>query len=253
MAKHPKKPRSLSPIGNYEVGYCKPPKEHQFQPNQPSANRAGRPRGSVNKVKANPLPIADIPLNRLILEEAMRPVQVREGDKVITIPALQAGVRVAQLNARRGSNPAMRNVHRITSEAYARERAEMADRIEAAIAYKEAATARLKYCKRKGIRFDWDFHPDDVHIDHYTGDVMVVGLMSQEERTARIMMFEVLDFAQMKIKELAEQIRGNPTLLNERNRLGLFIMLIDRTNAWLPRHYHEAVASGIRELASIPN
>ena len=39
--------------GNYKVGYCRPPKEHQFQPGT-SGHKGGRPR------KGSPGPFADI-------------------------------------------------------------------------------------------------------------------------------------------------------------------------------------------------
>ena len=253
MAKSPKEPRSLSPIGKYDVGYCKPPKAHQFKEGQPSANPKGRPKGSRNGTKANPLPFVDIPLDRMVLEEAMRPVQVREGDKVIKISAFQAGVRATMFNAARGSNPAMRNVHIITSHAHTQARTELDERIKIAVEYKEAATARAHYCKRKGIRFDGDFHPDDVHIDHDTGEVYLIGPKTPEERELRQMIFDALDYTSMSLSALAEQIRENPKLQKARKRLGLFIMMIDQTNAWLPVHYQDAVDPEVRALAIMPD
>lgn len=253
MAKPPKKTRSLSPIGTYDVGYCKPPAATQFQAGQPSANPKGRPKGSNNGAKANPLPIVDIPLGRMTLEEAARPVQVRMGDKVVKIPAYQAGVRATMNNAARGSNPAMRNAYIITAHAHAQERAELEERIEVAVKYKETATAYAHYCKRRGVRFDWDFHPDDVHIDHDTGEVYLIGPKTPEEREVRQIMFGALDYASMSLDALAQQIRENPKLQKARKRLGLFIMMIDQTNAWLPVHYHEAVDPEVRALAIMPD
>lgn len=252
MAKSPKKTRSLSPIGTYDVGYCKPPAATQFQAGQPSANPKGRPKGSNNGAKANPLPIVDIPLGRMTLEEAARHVQVRVGDKVVKIPAYQAGVRATMNNAARGSNPAMRNAYIITAHAHAQERAELEERIEAAVEYKEAAAARVLYCKRKGVRFDWDIHPDDVHIDAYTGDVYTYGPKNQEEREVRKMLLDALDHFVTSLHELTEQVRENPKLKKARKRLGLFIVAIDGTNAWLPAHYHEAVDPEVRAMAIMP-
>lgn len=252
MAKPPKKTRSLSPIGTYDVGYCKPPAATQFQAGQPSANPKGRPEGSNNGAKANPLPIVDIPLGRMTLEEAARPVQVRVGDKVVKIPAYQAGVRATMNNAARGSNPAMRNAHIIVSHAHDQARAELEERVTAAVAYKEAATARVNYCKRRGIRFDWDIHPNDVHLDLNTGEVFIAGTMNQDEREVRQMMFDTLDFASASLKKLAEQVRENPRLKKARERMGLLVITIDRTNAWLPAHFHAAVDPEVRAMAIMP-
>jgi hypothetical protein len=253
MAKPPKEPRSLSPIGDYDVGYCKPPTETQFKAGQPSANRNGRPKGSRNGTKANPLPIVDIPIARMTLEEAARPVQVREGDKVIKIPAYQAGVRATIRNAGMGSNPAMRNAYLIISHAHDQARAELEERVKAAVDYKEAATARVNYCKRRGIRFDWDIHPNDVHLDLNTGEVFIAGPKTKEERETYQMLFDALDFASASLKKLAEQVRENPRLKKARERLGLCIVMIDSTNAWLPAHYHEAVDPEIRAMAIMPD
>lgn len=252
MAKPPKETRSLSPIGDYAVGYCKPPTTTQFQEGHPSANPKGRPKGSRNGTKANPLPIVDTPLCRMTLEEAARPVQVRVGDKVVKIPAYQAGVRATMNNAARGSNPAMRNAFMITAHARAQERAELEERIKAAVEYKEAAAARVLYCKRRGIRFDWDIHPNDVHIDSYTGNVYTYGAKNQEEREVRNMLLDALDHFVTSLHELTEQVRENPKLNKARERMGLFIVAIDGTNAWLPVHYHGAVDPEVRAMAIMP-
>ncbi len=252
MAKPPKETRSLSPIGDYDVGYCKPPTTTQFKAGQPSANPKGRPKGIRNSTKANPLPIVDIALARMTLEEAARLVQVRVGNKVIKIPAYQACVRTTMHNAGRGSNPAMRNAFMITAHAHDLARAELEERIKAAAEYKEAATARVHYCKRRGIRFDWDIHPNDVQIDLNTGEVFIAGTMNKEEREVRKMFFDTLDFASMSLKKLAEQVRENPKLKKARERMGLFIVAIDGTNAWFPAHYHEAVDPEVRAMAIMP-
>ena len=34
------------PFGDYEVGYCRPPREHQFKKGEASRNSKGRPRGA---------------------------------------------------------------------------------------------------------------------------------------------------------------------------------------------------------------
>lgn len=193
MSKPPKKRRSLSPIGPYEVGYCKPPVASQFQAGRPSANPKGRPKGSTNRAKANPLPFVDIPIHKMVLEEANRLVPVREGDKVVMRPAMQAGVRASLIRAGQGSAPAMRNMHLITRDAYRQERREMEERIKAALEYKRAAKEQLASCKRRGVRFDWEVHPEDIDIDHETGQVLLAGPVTMEERADHKMLLDALD------------------------------------------------------------
>src|SRR5271169_3778443 len=67
--------------GEYEVGYGEPPSRTRFCKGT-SGNPGGRPRG-MTAGRAN----------RLALSEAYRMVTVREGDKIRTLPAIQAVLR----------------------------------------------------------------------------------------------------------------------------------------------------------------
>ena len=253
MAKPPKKSRALAPIGDYEVGYCKPPKATQFQKNQPSANRKGRPKGIRNGQTANPLPIVDVPIHKMTLEEAIRPVQVRDGNKVIKIPAYQAGVRMTYINAAKGSNAAMRNAHLITTHAEKIERERLEEKVVAWSNYKEAAAERLAYCRARGIAFDWEIHPDDVQFDGRTGELYILGPLNEEEREAVKFLTDSLEFMHETAKETAERIRENPRLQKARVSLGWHIEVIRRLNAQLPPRLQREVASDIRALAIMPD
>jgi hypothetical protein len=84
------------PLDDHEVGYGKPPVHTRFRKGQ-SGNPGGRPRGmTAGKATA------------LALKEAYRPVNVREGDKVITLPAIQAVLRCQVALAAKGNGPAQR-------------------------------------------------------------------------------------------------------------------------------------------------
>jgi hypothetical protein len=84
--------------GEYEVGYGKPPSRTKFRKGT-SGNPGGRPRG-MTAGRAN----------RLALSEAYRLVTVREGDKIRTVPALQAVLRALVALAAKGNGPAQRTV-----------------------------------------------------------------------------------------------------------------------------------------------
>ena len=72
----------------YAVGHCKPPLHTQFQKGQ-----SGNPRGGSRA---------------LALEEAYRLVTVREGNKVMRLPAIQAMMRNQLALAVKGNGPAQR-------------------------------------------------------------------------------------------------------------------------------------------------
>ena len=82
--------------GGHEVGYGKPPSHTRFRRGL-SGNPGGRPRGmTVGRA------------NELALKEAYRPVTVREGDKILTLPAIQAVLRSQVALAAKGNGPAQR-------------------------------------------------------------------------------------------------------------------------------------------------
>jgi hypothetical protein len=92
MTSREKKP----PAGEHTVGYGKPPIHTRFRKGM-SGNPGGRPRG-MTAGRAN----------ALVLQEAYRPVRVREGDKVLTLPAIQAVLRSQVALAAKGNGPAQR-------------------------------------------------------------------------------------------------------------------------------------------------
>src|SRR4051812_38677849 len=83
----------------YTVGYRKPPVHSRFRKGQ-SGNPRGRPRGAMSTGRAK----------ALALKEAYRPVTIREGDKILTLPAIQAVMRSQVALAAKGNGPAQRTV-----------------------------------------------------------------------------------------------------------------------------------------------
>jgi hypothetical protein len=78
------------------VGYGRPPIHSRFRKGQ-SGNPAGRRRqGEGERAR------------KLILQEAFRLLTLREGDKVIRMPALQAVLRSQIASAAKGNGPAQR-------------------------------------------------------------------------------------------------------------------------------------------------
>jgi hypothetical protein len=83
---------------DFEVGYGKPPLRTRFRKGQ-SGNAGGRPRGmTAGRAKA------------LALKEAYRMVNVKAGDRIIALPALQAILRSQVALAAKGNGPAQRAV-----------------------------------------------------------------------------------------------------------------------------------------------
>ena len=83
-------------MGDYHVGYGKPPRHTRFLPGL-SGNPQGRPRGaSAGRA------------DRLALKEIYRRITVREGDRTIVLPTVQAMMRQLSRIALKGNGPALR-------------------------------------------------------------------------------------------------------------------------------------------------
>ncbi len=80
------------PTGDYDVGYCSPPKAHQFKPGQ-SGNRKGRPKGTKN-------------LKTDLLEELGEMMKVREGDRERRISKQRALIKTQVARALKGNDRA---------------------------------------------------------------------------------------------------------------------------------------------------
>ena len=81
------------PKGDYEVGYARPPAEHQWPPGR-SGNPSGRPAGRPS-------------IDELLLEEAARLVKFKIGDKVKHIDRDRALMRKLYDTALQGNLRAM--------------------------------------------------------------------------------------------------------------------------------------------------
>lgn len=178
-------PEDDSPAGKqvapYRVGYGRPPTEHRFRKGM-SGNPRGRPKGSRNK------PSIDTGLGMrgaeaYLREEAYRPVVLREGDRVIELPAIQAVFRAMGVSALKGNRFAQRTLAEMVTRL---EQDDARSRIElfgSAIEYKHQWTDAIERAEKAGVEPPRPVpHPDDIILDPNNGGVKILGPQTKEQK-----------------------------------------------------------------------
>lgn len=200
----------LPAITDYAVGYRKPPQQSRFQKGQ-SGNSRGRRKGSKNSPS-----LGTERLKNILLEEAYRPVTIRDESGPVSIPVAQAIIRSMALKAAQGN---LRAQEMIMSTIHAVEAEQEAQKLQAIInaaEYQEKTREHIESCKRNKLPEPEIYpHPDHVDINLNTGEVTIRGPISKADKNVWDMIWDMKATHEDGIKILCDELKK--TRPNSRN------------------------------------
>jgi Family of unknown function (DUF5681) len=210
----------------------KPPVEHRFKKGQ-SGNPKGRPKKNS---RAPGIPGGGIfdRIGTLALEEASRPLTVREGNRTTSLPAIQALLRSMFVRAAGGDAKAQRDLLGVVARAEAGRASFSKEVLEKAMKDKVEAEEEIERHEREGLPPPQIYpHPDDMRFDPDTGEVFVDGPRNALQAGSQKVVFEQA-VASMKryfeVKELLESDPANAALKKELKELQKYMDFVEVEN-----------------------
>jgi Family of unknown function (DUF5681) len=202
--------------------YRNPPIEHRFRKGV-SGNPRGRPRKTRalvgTRIGGQPAIGLEDRIKSLAIEEAYRVITIRDGDRVERVPVIQAILRKVAVAAANGNIRAQQNFLNLLIGAEADRRAATMELLKTAVEYKEYWGHILAERARNGTTGPEPVpHPDDVIIDHRTGEVRIDGPVMEEQKAAGEQLKALWPDLERELIEINEQIKSDPNDLSLRKR-----------------------------------
>jgi hypothetical protein len=143
-------------------------------------------------------------IKAVVLEEAYRPIQIRDGDKLVELPLVRAVVRSLGLNAAKGQHRSQTTLLDLVTAVEGERRSNRERLFEEVIDYKRHWENEIELARRAGLPEPTPLpHPDSLTINPFDGSVISRGPWTEEEKAYYD---QTIAFKREMEKELQEEL-----------------------------------------------
>lgn len=186
--------------GDYDVGYGRPPRHHQFKSGQ-----SGNPRGRPRKKPIKPLSHPNEPFKDALLKAAYRRVKTENGPTVTMAEAVAHSIATRAAQGHFQSQKLF--IHHMTN-IEKQDRKETEDFFKEAYEYKAKWTQELKIIREAGLEEpELVPHPDHIDFDPLTLSVIINGPVTEEQKKRWDILVARRDEAVKTIKEEKQALK----------------------------------------------
>lgn len=184
---------------DYEVGYGRPPQQHQFKKGQ-SGNPRGRPKRKQIKPPSHP----NEPFKDAFFNAAYRRVKTENGPTVTMAEAIAHSIAA---KAAQGHFQSQKLFMQFITDLEQQDRKEREAFFKAAVEYKNEVEQELKFMREAGLKEPEIVpHPDHIELDPFTLSVTINGPATEQQKKRWDVLISRRDQALRTIQQASEAL-----------------------------------------------